>query len=143
MKDRLVLETVPFEEAHFKQGGITVPLDMDAGNWGDAHAVTVLLNGTPAVIMGVYQLWEGVFEASIAPGNLFLEHKKSCIREIKTWLENALKVFKWHRIQVTTDMRNPSHQRFVRLFGFQEEAVLKAYTKSGSDVVISAITKEA
>lgn len=136
----LELDVQEFDVKHLEDS--LVEQFLSAGHWDQLIGLTILLNDRVGAIMGISPVWDGVYDVVFIPGRVFPKNKKTVYRYVKLWLEGLHEHVDWHRLQVTTDMRKPEHQRFIEFLGFEREGVLRAYSSDGHDVVVSSIVRE-
>ena len=98
-----------------------------------ATAETVIIDGCLVCICGALPLWEGVIEVFIIPSEHVRKFAKSFAGVVKQYVEALPSLFpKTHRIQ-TVAIDDEVHSSFLEWCGFEQEGLLKRYTKNKLD----------
>ena len=83
------------------------------------------------MVMGVVPINIGVGEVFILPGKGWVYHTIEICGIIKDQLKKILMFH--HRIQATCNVKDEKYGRFLEIFGFEQEGVLRHYNKLGED----------
>lgn len=130
-------DMVPYEDSHYFQLGGS-PLSKRIGGLltDNCHAVTFLIDGRPALILGVNIPHTGLVEVFFLPGELFYSNITPLVRETKRWYAYIESQFHWRRIQAMVRDDIESHCRFAQWLGLEQEAVLHRYGPDGETMRI-------
>jgi len=102
------------------------------------HAQTLVSpEGFPILVMGVIPINIGIGEVFILPGKGWVYHTLGVCRILKTELSRFL--IYHHRIQATCNTKDEKYGRFLEMFGFEREGVLRHYNKLGEDFYMYSI----
>ena len=105
-------------------------------------AWSVMLKGKPILCGGIYALTPYMGEAWTIVSNDFTKAdlcvKMDTVREIK----DIIKKVDLQRIQANTEVTFKDAQRFLKMLGFVEEGVAKAYTPFKEDSVMYGLVRE-
>lgn len=93
-------------------------------------AKTALVDGEPIVCAGMIELFKGRAYAWSYIGETAARHWKTIHRAVMIALESA----RWHRVEMTIDVRNPDAKRWAHRLGFDFEGVMRKWTSDGRDV---------
>lgn len=100
---------------------------IDAVAKSSIQAATFLHDGRILFAAGFHELWPGVLEVWMIPGECIKTAPMLFGRLIKKYVDNIARDFKAHRIQ-TTSHDDPFHERWMGFLGFQKEGVLRNFT---------------
>ena len=87
--------------------------------------------GFPLMVIGIVPINVGIGEVFILPGKGWVKHTIEICKIIKSELAKLMMFH--HRIQVTCTVKDEKYARFLELFGFEREGVLRHYDNSGED----------
>ena len=93
--------------------------------------------GFPIMIIGVVPMNIGVGEVFILPGKGWVLHTIEVCRIIKQDLRRIMMFH--HRIQATCKTRDSMYSRFLEIFGFKREGILRQYNRVGEDHYLYSI----
>ncbi len=93
---------------------------------------TLLCDGRILCIMGLCQLWPGVWECFVFPSRYIHDYKKVYLRYAKTYLHQSIEDYKIRRIQ-TMSLSDPETNKWMQFLGFNFEGLHRKYGPEGSD----------
>jgi hypothetical protein len=94
-------------------------------------------DGFPIMVIGVIPLGIGVGEVFILPGKGWVYHTIEVCRIIKQDL-NRIMMFH-HRVQAVCNTKDKKYSRFLELFGFKREGILRHYNTLGEDFYMYSV----
>ena len=103
---------------------------------------TVMYDGVILCVIGVFDMWEGVYELWLLPSKAIEKHKLVFGRVIKQQLEAFKEVTNYHRIQVTA-LDDEFHNKFFTWLGFTCETPngMENFTKDRTNYNMWSIVK--
>lgn len=93
--------------------------------------------GFPIMVIGVIPVSLGVGEVFILPGKGWVYHTIEICRIIKHDLRRIMMFC--HRVQALCKVNDEKYYRFLELFGFEREGILRHYNKLGEDFYMYSI----
>lgn len=99
---------------------------------------TVFKDENPIAAYGIFIYWPGVAEIWLSLSTAFYKAKLSCIRLLKTKLEELMVHNKLHRIHTLISAELPANQKFCAFFGFVPEGRQRKYGPWGDDYIMYA-----
>lgn len=94
-------------------------------------------DGFPIMVIGVVPINIGIGEVFILPGKGWVYHTIEVCRMIKTDLKRIMLFH--HRVQATCNTKDEKYSRFLEMFGFEREGVLRHYNSLGEDFYMYSI----
>jgi len=88
-------------------------------------------DGFPIMVIGVVPVNLGIGEVFILPGKGWVYYTIEVCRMIKADLNRILMFH--HRIQATCNTTDEKYSRFLEMFGFKREGILRHYSAKGED----------
>ena len=105
---------------------------------GQPHVHTLCSpEGYILMIVGVVSVGVGVGEVFILPAKGWVHYTIDICRYIKEQIRN-IQMFH-HRIQATCRTQDDKYFRFLEMFGFEREGVLRHYDTQGNDYYLYSI----
>lgn len=99
------------------------------------HGFSLVKNGHLIASAGVYPVWKGLGEAWVIPSDLIKPHRRQLVTYVREYLDRLFEENDYRRVQATVREDFDAGHRFIKFFGFQREAVLRAYGPDGADHV--------
>lgn len=103
----------------------------------ESLSFTGLINDKVIGCAGLFHLWEGVYEVWLAVDKEIRNNTKIVYRIIKT-LKKALAElpFETTRLHAFVNERLPNNEHFMKVIGFEREAVLENYFPNGANCIV-------
>lgn len=99
---------------------------------------TAIRHGAKIAIGGIYIYWDGVAEVFLWLSPEVEKYPLYVVHTIKHGLDSLIKEYKLHRLQTIIDMELPQNQRFCKIFGFEQESIMRKYDPWGNDCFMYA-----
>lgn len=93
--------------------------------------------GFPLMVIGVVPTSFGVGEVFILPGKGWIYYTVEICRIIKQDLRRILMFH--HRVQAVCNTKDDKYRRFLELFGFEQEGILRCYNTLGEDFYMYSV----
>jgi len=105
---------------------------------GQPHVHTLCNEeGTVLMVLGLVSVGVGVGEVFILPAKGWVYHTIEICRYIKEQLKNGL-MFQ-HRIQAKCRVDDEKYYRFLEMFGFEREGLIRHFDIQGNDYYLYSI----
>ncbi len=97
-------------------------------------AWTVMVDDTIIACGGVVIIWKGVGAAWVVFSETMPTHGLWMTRMTKRVLEDAVRIYKLHRLETMVEASNEHYRKWVKVLGFTpENGVARAYTTEKKD----------
>ena len=103
---------------------------------------TVLVDNVPVALYGFAESSPGVYDLWGVGTEELRGHGVALVKHVREILVLAFELLEVHRIQTTCRTDRPEYVRFIELFGFQREGVMRQLAPDRSDLIIFSKVKD-
>ena len=96
------------------------------------QALTLIVDGRILCIVGFYMLWDGVMDVYVLPSIYIPKYPVIFVKTIRRYVKSLGSTFNVHRMQ-STALADEASDKWMKAVGFEEEGVLRQYSKDKSD----------
>lgn len=92
-------------------------------------------DGRPAAVIGLWEKWPGVWEASAFGTDAWRNVAIECVRWARKNISQIIEEVGGHRLQADSHVESTESHKFLRAMGAEAESLLPGYGKDGSDYI--------
>lgn len=100
-----------------------------------SYKFTYTINNEPAGLVGLYTLFDGVYQAWARPSDRLRGYGRQVVRATRSLLDSYEELLHARQIRTTSPSYAVENIKWLRLIGFKQEAVLRGMLDGGHDLI--------